>query len=62
MPLGRRAPGVVLADRARVPWLGRNWPLASLISVDLPAPLAPSSPVMPGPMRQLTSLTPITGP
>ena len=41
---------------------GRSWPVMSRISVLLPAPLAPTRPVMPGRSSSVTWLTPITGP
>ena len=62
MPLGPSGPGVDAPPRARVPRSGRSWPVASRMSVLLPAPLAPTSPVMPGRSSSVTWLTPMTGP
>src|SRR2546430_14891642 len=44
------------------PRSGRICPAARRISVLLPAPLAPTNPVMPGRSSKVTWLTPMTGP
>jgi hypothetical protein len=41
---------------------GAKKPAIMWIKVDLPAPLGPSSPVTPGPIRMVTSLTATTFP
>src|SRR5262245_26350376 len=45
-----------------LPLLGLVRPVMSFMKVDLPAPLGPSSPVMPGGTVTVTSLSPITCP
>src|SRR6185503_7685049 len=45
-----------------VPLLGLSWPVISFMNVDLPAPLGPSKPVMPGGTATVTSLSPDTCP
>src|SRR5688572_26769497 len=45
-----------------VPWLGLSWPVINFMNVDLPAPLGPSSPVMPGGIETVTLLRPLTCP
>src|SRR5262245_24140635 len=44
------------------PKSARTWPVARPSSVLLHAPLAPTTPVMPGRSSNVTWLTPITGP
>src|SRR5687767_13485526 len=44
------------------PWLGLSWPVINFMNVDLPAPLGPSSPVMPGGIETVTLLRPLTCP
>ena len=44
------------------PLLGLICPVISFMNVDLPAPLGPSSPVMPDGMDAVTSLRPLTCP
>ncbi len=45
-----------------VPWLGLSWPVISFMNVDLPAPLGPSRPVMPGGIDTVTLFSPLTCP
>src|SRR6185295_6276087 len=59
--IARGAVGLV-GRHAGEPGDGRNSPAIILISVDLPAPLGPSSPTMPPDSFQLTSDTPSTWP
>ena len=45
-----------------LPLLGLSWPVTSFMNVDLPAPLGPSSPVMPAGTVTDTSFRPMTCP
>ena len=62
VPLGRRCSRRRGRSTSTRPRSGRRWPVISRISVLLPAPLDPTSPVMPGRSSSVTWLTPMTGP
>ena len=49
-------------SKVTAPVEGDKKPAIMWISVDLPAPLGPKSPVTPGPIRMVTSLTATTFP
>ena len=44
------------------PWLGLSCPVISFMNVDLPAPLGPSRPVIPGGIDTVTLFRPLTCP
>ena len=61
-PLRPPVPGVEAADASPAPGVGRSCPVASRSSVVLPAPFAPTSPVIPPRSSSVTWLSPSTGP